>query len=75
MAKTKQKPERESLLDCTIRLLKHRDRTLTLEMLAEKCDCSAAFLSSLVSSNPPRRPGVNAIQRLYETLSGSPLEY
>ena len=75
MAKTKRKPKRESLLACTIRLLKHRDRTITLEMLAKKCDCSAAFLSSLGGSNPPKDPSVNTIQKLHEALSGQHLEY
>ena len=72
MAKTVEKP---TLLQKTIELLRHRDRTMTLELVSEKCDCSVAFLSSLLSSEPPKRPGVNAVQRLYETLSGQELTY
>lgn len=66
---------RESLLDKTIRLLRHRDRTLTLTAIAEQIDCSVAFLSSLVSDSPPAHPSVEKIQRLYEVLAGSELKY
>ena len=58
----------ETLLDTVIRLLRHRDKTLTLEDVAAGSDCTVSFLSSLLSPNPPKRPGVNAIQRLYEFL-------
>ena len=67
--------DRESLLDKTIRLLKHRDRTLTYEKISRETGCSVAFLSNLVSDNPPRHPSVESIQRLYEFLAGRELHY
>lgn len=66
---------RETLLEATIRLLKHRDRTMTYAKISEATNCSEAFLSSLVSSKPPSHPSVDSIQRLYEFLSGSELKY
>ena len=66
---------RETLLAKTIRLLKHRDRTLTYSVLARQVGCSPAFLSSLVSDSPPDHPSVDTIQRLYEVLAGSELKY
>ena len=73
--KHKKAAKRETLLEHTIRLMKHRDRTITLEILAKNCDCTTSFLSTLMSPDPPSRPGVNAIQRLYEFLSGKQLNY
>lgn len=66
---------RETLLEKTIRLLRHRDRTLTLTSIADQVNCSVAFLSSLVSESPPTHPSVEKIQRLYEVLTGSELKY
>jgi hypothetical protein len=66
---------RKTLLDTTILLLKHRDRTITYRMISEATGSSEAFLSSLVSSSPPTHPSVDSIQRLYEFLTGKPLQY
>lgn len=66
---------RKTLLDVTILLLKHRDRTITYKAISEATGCSEAFLSSLVSSCPPSHPSVDSVQRLYEFLTGSPLQY
>lgn len=68
-------PPRETLLDATVRLLRHRDKTLTLEDVAIGAECTVSFLSSLLSPTPPKRPGVNAVQRLYEFLANEPLNY
>ena len=65
----------ETLLETTIRLLRHRDRTITLDDVARGVDCTTSFLSHLLSSDPPQRPGVNSIQRLYEFLTDSKLTY
>lgn len=65
----------ENLLDTTIRLLKHRDRTVTYELIAKEIDCSIGFLSSLVSDDPPTNPGVNSIQALYEFLANRELTF
>ena len=62
-----------TLLAATVRLLRTRPVNKTLEQLAKECDCSVAFLSRLHASDPPKRPGVNAIQRLFENLNGKPL--
>lgn len=69
------KPKIETLLEATIRLLKHRDRTLTYDKIADAIDCSTAFLSSLVSDDPPENPGVNTIQKLYEFLANRKLTF
>jgi len=66
---------RKTLLERTIELLKHRDRTITYEKIREATGCSDAFLSTLVSADPPRNPSVDSVQRLYEFLSGNQLEY
>ena len=72
MAKRK---KRLTLLETTVELLRHRDASISIEEVAQKTDCTAWFLYSLLSSNPPQRPGVNAIQRLYEFLSNNDLQY
>lgn len=61
------------LLDTTISLLRHRDRTLTLEIISEETDVSVTWLSRLLSPKPPRDPGVNSIQRVYEFLTKTTL--
>lgn len=66
---------RKTLLDTTILLLRHRDRTITYRAISEATGSSEAFLSSLVSANPPSHPSVDSIQRLYEFLTGNPLQY
>lgn len=67
--------KRKTLLDRTIELLRHRDRTVTYEKIREATGCSDAFLSTLVSADPPKNPSVDSIQRLYEFLSGKELQY
>lgn len=62
-----------NLTDTTITLLRHRDTTLTLAIIAKKCDVSVAWLASLLSKTPPSDPSADKIQRLYEFLSGKPL--
>lgn len=55
-------------------LLRTRRRGLTLETLADKCDCSVQWLSNFLNDNQDKRdPGVKKICQLYEELTGSPL--
>lgn len=69
------KDTRGTLLSVTVDLLRHRPKTVTLDDVAAGANCTVSFLSSLLSPDPPKRPGVNAIQRLYDFLADEPLQY
>jgi hypothetical protein len=64
-----------TLAEATIELLAHRDRTITLAKISSECDVTVAWLSTLLSETPPREPGADKIQRLYEFLTGKKLVY
>lgn len=75
MPNRSRKKKRKTLLEATIERLRERPRSLKLEDVAEGADCTVSFLSSLLSPDPPKRPGVNAVQRLYEFLTNNELQY
>ena len=74
MAAKAKKLGKPTLLTKTIELLQNRSVQLTLDRVAEDCDVTASWLSLLLSKTPPAEAGVNKVQRLYEYLSGKPLE-
>lgn len=59
---------RSALFQATIDALVNRPRTLTLPMICEHTGFRLKWLSLLCSENPPE-PGVNACVALYEYLT------
>lgn len=68
---------RPTLLQTTCHLLRNRRRGLTLQTIAQECNCSVGFLSGLITIHGRRtlHPSVDKIQTLYEFLSESELQY
>jgi len=63
-----------SLLERTIQLLQDRPRNMTYADIEDATGLKAPWLS-MIHRNLIPEPSVNAIQRLYEFLSDSPLKY
>ena len=68
------KKPRISLLDRTRELLRNRPSPVKLSEVAEKCGCSTSCLSHLLAGET-KDPSVNLVQTLYETLTGTELNY
>jgi len=63
----------KTLLSETIRLLRERPRTLVIADLAEELGLTKSWLSSLLSTTPPKNASVANVETLYNRLSDTPL--
>lgn len=63
-----------SLLERTLYLVRNRPVTVTYAMIAAETGVSAHWLKMFASGNITD-PGVNKIEKLYEYLNGSPLNF
>ena len=61
------------LYECTLKLLRMRPRTVTLDAISNDTGLSSSWLSSLLGKSPPTDPSVKKIERLYTYLSGKDL--
>ena len=67
-------PTRMTLVEHTRQLTINRSRTITIADIVENIDVSKGWLDSFVSGRT-KDPGANAVQRLYEYLTGRELPY
>tara|TARA_Y100001973_G_C5130812_1_gene297670 strand:- start:605 stop:829 length:225 start_codon:yes stop_codon:yes gene_type:complete len=65
-------PEK-TLLSETIRLLRDRPHSLSLETIAQEINVSTGWLSNLLSAKDSGGARVDAVERLYALLSDTPL--
>lgn len=60
------------LRDRTLKLIKHRDRTVTLEIIAIETGLTRRWLEEFLAGNIDD-PGVVKVETLYVFLTGGPL--